>query len=224
MAMTSPDQSKKDWIVDDSAWSHKAFMSDRDADLFEAILLRKAASQGTLHVLEWGSGRSTSYFSKLLEEKGKPFIWNSLEYDREYFSDQLEPMFASSSQSFQKYKEDGRIVFASPNLRFDVFDYGKLSPFLHDHVEDRLVPMDDYVAFPGSLGHQFDVVLVDGRKRRLCTLEAKALLKPGGVVLVHDAYRPYYHCAFEGYEAQQFIGDILWIGCNSEADLASVLA
>ncbi len=221
--MTSSDQSKKDWIVDDSQWSHKAFMSDKDADLFESILLRKASGESTLRVLEWGSGRSTAYFSKLLKQKEKQFVWNSLEYDRQYFSDHLEPLFASGFQVFEKYEEDGRIVFVSPNLRFDVFDYGKLSPFLHDHAEDRQVSMDDYVAFPMSLGYQFDVVLVDGRKRRRCTLEAKALLKPGGVVIVHDAYRPYYHCAFETFPSQQFIGDILWVGSNDETDFSELL-
>lgn len=204
-------------VLDDSQWSHKAWMSVTDADLFEQILLRKAATATKLDVLEWGSGRSTHYYSGLLQREGVDFFWNSLEYDREYFSSSLEATFAAS-QTFQKYQEGSRIVFASPHIRFDVFDYGKLSPFLDDHAEDRLVPMDDYVAFPATLGHKFDVVLVDGRKRRRCTLAAKDLLTPGGVVVVHDAYRPYYHCAFEEYPFQKFIGDILWIGSNTEMD------
>lgn len=221
--MTSPDQPHKDWILDDSQWSHKAFMSNRDADLFEAILLRKASSSDVLHVLEWGSGRSTVYFSEMLLGQGKQFFWNSLEYDRAYFLNSLEPVFADNAQ-FKKTEEDGRVVFASSNVRIDVFNYGKLSPFLHTHAEDRLVPMDDYVTFPAGLGRKFDVVLVDGRKRRLCTLEAKPLLCPGGVVIVHDAYRPYYHCAFETYVSQRFIGDILWIGSNDETDFSDLLS
>lgn len=219
--MTSSHLPEKDWIVDDSQWSHKAFMSDRDADIFETILLRKPPASGVLNVLEWGSGRSTVYLTSMLLEQGKPFFWNSLEYDREYFLTSLEPVFAESAQ-FSKSEEDGRIIFASQNVRIDVFDYGKLSPFLHNHAEDRRVPMDDYIALPARLG-RFDVVLVDGRKRRRCTLEAKELLKPGGVVVVHDAYRPYYHCAFDTYTAQQFVGDILWIGSNEKTDFSDLL-
>lgn len=220
--MTSSNLPDKDWVLDDSQWSHKAYMSDKDADLFEAILLRKMPASGLLNVLEWGSGRSTVYFSNLLMERGKQFFWNSLEYDREYFLGSLEPVLAESAQ-FSKSEEDGRIVFASQNIRIDVFDYGKLSPFLREQAKDRLVSMDDYIGLPARLGNKFDVVLVDGRKRRLCTLEAKELLKPGGVVIVHDAYRPYYHCAFETYTSQQFIGDILWIGSNDETDFVDLL-
>ncbi|UYN88672.1 MAG: hypothetical protein KIT08_06100 [Anaerolineales bacterium] len=220
--MTSSDLPDKDWIVDDSQWSHKAFMSDRDADLFETILLRKAPASGVLNVLEWGSGRSTVYLTNMLLKEVKQFFWNSLEYDREYFLSSLEPVFAESAQ-FSKSEEDGRIIFASQNVRIDVFDYGKLSPFLREHADDRQVPMDDYIGLPARLGGRFDVVLVDGRKRRRCTLEAKELLKPGGVVVVHDAYRPYYHCAFETYTAQQFIGDILWIGSKEKTDFSDLL-
>ena len=53
--------------------------------------------------------------------------------------------------------------------------------------------MADYVARPGQLGMEFDFVLVDGRARIHCLVEGWKLLRPGGVILIHDAQRPEYH-------------------------------
>lgn len=47
---------------------------------------------------------------------------------------------------------------------------------------------------------KYDVIFVDGRNRRKCLIKAKELLKEGGVVLLHDADREYYHSGFEGYQ------------------------
>jgi hypothetical protein len=78
--------------------------------------------------------------------------------------------------------------------------------------EDRHVDMDEYVNFPGQQNRRYDIILVDGRKRRRCLLEAAKLLKNDGVVLLHDAWRPYYNCAFDHFQSGRRIGDILWIG------------
>ena len=57
-------------MLDDSNWSHKAWMSIPDADLFEQILLRKAAEgRGQLRVLEWGAGKSTRWYQRRYERK-----------------------------------------------------------------------------------------------------------------------------------------------------------
>ena len=53
--------------------------------------------------------------------------------------------------------------------------------------------MADYVAHPRSLGlGPYDFVLVDGRARVFCIEEGYRLLRPGGVVVVHDGQRPEY--------------------------------
>ncbi len=53
-----------------------------------------------------------------------------------------------------------------------------------------------------DMNRKYDVIFVDGRNRRKCLIKAKQLLKPGGVVLLHDADREYYHPGFEGYHGK----------------------
>ncbi|EDM76887.1 hypothetical protein PPSIR1_24714 [Plesiocystis pacifica SIR-1] len=66
--------------------------------------------------------------------------------------------------------------------------------------------MADYVALPRTLDeHSFDFVLVDGRARSFCIREGFALLRPGGVVLLHDAQRPEYHEALRAVGRPVFL-------------------
>lgn len=215
----------RDWELDDHDWSDKAWMSVTDADLFEGLLLRKAREGGPLEILEWGSGKSTFHYAGVLAETGVPFRWLSLEYDRAYFRNDIEPRLDELPDARAHYVHDaeagalrlGAEPLESQRVEFVVFDKGRLRPMLRAGKADRTVDMDAYVDLPGRQGRRFDVVLVDGRKRRRCLLQASGLLADGGVALLHDAWRPYYHCAFDAYAAQRRIGDILWIGTQAEA-------
>ena len=44
----------------------------------------------------------------------------------------------------------------------------------------------NYINFPSTLNKKYDVILVDGRARPNCAYKALSLLKPNGVVAVHD--------------------------------------
>ncbi|MCH9687913.1 MAG: hypothetical protein K0V04_41165 [Deltaproteobacteria bacterium] len=55
--------------------------------------------------------------------------------------------------------------------------------------------MRHYVEAPRKAGVVFDVALVDGRARVLCLREAMALVRPGGMVMLHDAQREEYQAA-----------------------------
>jgi hypothetical protein len=57
--------------------------------------------------------------------------------------------------------------------------------------------MASYVAFPRSMGIQFDFVLVDGRARRFCLEAGYQLLGPGGLLVLHDAQRTEYRDVIE---------------------------
>ena len=59
--------------------------------------------------------------------------------------------------------------------------------------------MNDYVNYPSKLGKKYDLILVDGRKRLRCLIQAKTLLNPRGIVILHDAHRKYYQSAFKEY-------------------------
>ncbi len=50
----------------------------------------------------------------------------------------------------------------------------------------------------------FDLILVDGRARPACIQEALPYLKPGGLLILDNAERPYYTAAFKHIFAEQF--------------------
>ncbi len=136
-------------------------------------------------VLEWGSGGSTVYYTKFLREKGVSYTWTSVEYNKRW------------------YERVSDLVKSDPNTKLVLFDVG------NDVLRQRDLPMDEYVNYPATLGKKYDVIFVDGRKRRRCVLEAARLLNPRGVVLLHDARRTFYHCAFAAYPDSRIL---LWSG------------
>lgn len=217
-------------VLDDSAWSHKAWMSVTDADLVETVLLRQAEhARETLNVLEWGSGKSTIYFTTLLRERGIPFNWVTLEYDRTYFEATFLEHLQTLDQVRIEYLDETtrKTVLergAKPQVEAIVFNKGKLLPFDPEHAQDRLVNMDDYVGFPATLQRKFDFILVDGRHRRRCLLQAAALLKPDGVAILHDAYRKHYHCALDAFQSYRAIGDILLIAAQNETTFDDLIS
>ncbi len=224
--MDKPIIEERDWVLDDHDWSHKAWMSKLDADIFEELLIKISGKEKRIKILEWGSGKSTSYYTNFLSDNDIQFEWDSLEYDREYFLSDLskninenihtESIFLSKTNHLSIPKQESN----DPNnlLRFFIFNYGRLFPMLKNNFQDREVNMDDYVNLPTKLKKKYDLILVDGRKRRRCVLQSKDLLSKNGIVFLHDAWRPYYHCAFEEFKSSSFVGDISWIGSNCEED------
>lgn len=216
-----------DWELDAAGWSGKAFMSEVDVALIEQVLRRKA-QKGPVRVLEWGSGSGTVHFAQVLEDSRCDWSWLSIEHDREFAHARLEPVFRQMPGALlvdarDALSEPGGLVLQPGQLRVVTFAAGPLKPFLARGQADRAVPLDDYVALPGRIGCQFDVVLVDGRKRRRCLLEAAQLLAPGGVALLHDAWRPYYRCAFGAYPHHRRFGDILWAGAHDGPALEALV-
>ncbi|MGP9022853.1 carbohydrate binding domain-containing protein [Streptomyces sp. BR1] len=209
-------------------------MSVADGELIRTVLLKAAAlgNGGPLRVLEWGSGRSTLAFPQLLADAGVPCRWTSLEHHRGYFDGELLPQLAARPGASVRYVDDGTATVNEPGTdggRIDVvcWNRGPLHPqFGPSHHADRVADLDDYVAYPAQVSSgpgEYDVVLVDGRKRRRCLLTARGLLGDRTVVLLHDAGRRYYHCALETYPAGRFIGDDLWIGAMDEDVLSELL-
>lgn len=209
--------------------STKAWMSVRDADLVEAILLAAASRAGRrLHVLEWGSGASTLAFTSFLANAGVDHLWLTLEYDREFFQQFLAPAISADPNATALFSEElagmsSADLMSGSGIRAAVFDAGRLQPFLAEHRSDRDADLDDYVELPRRLGAQWDVVIVDGRKRRRCLIEGTTLTTPNGIVLLHDAQRSWYRCAFDEYISKRRIGDELWIGAMRPTSFADVV-
>ncbi|POX42668.1 hypothetical protein C3486_03595 [Streptomyces sp. Ru73] len=199
-----------------------------------------------LRVLEWGSGRSTLAFPQLLADAGVPCHWTSLEHHRGHLDTELPPLLAARPGVSVRYMDgepatghdeaagtDGvPYTPGTDGVRIDVvcWDRGPLHPhFGVSHYADRAADLDDYVAYPMTAAGAaeapgpYDVILINGRKRRRCLLTALRLLGERTAVLLHDAGRPYYHCALEAYPAGRFLGDALWIG-GKDQDLLTDLA
>ena len=209
--------------------SHKAWMSVRDADLLERLLVLQAARLGGLmRVLEWGAGRSSLWFSDVLRRHRVRCHWLSIEHHREFFLEDVAPELAKRPDAGHVLAEDlgdpSALAFeGGPGLCAIVFDAGELRPFERGTEHDRIANLDDYVALPGQTGLRFDLVVVDGRKRRRCLLEASRLLTPAGLVVLHDAWRRHYQCAFSAYRFGQRIGDELWVGAQHAPGLDALL-
>lgn len=141
-----------------------------------------------INVLEWGSGGSTHHFTSFLKEKNINYNWISLEYNKLWF-DKVK----------DKVKDDD-------NISIYLFDVG------NNNLKQRYINMDDYVNFPLSLNKKFDLIIVDGRKRRRCVIEAKKMITDQGVVFLHDAQRKYYRCVFKEFNDSTLLGPSLWRG------------
>lgn len=59
----------------------------------------------------------------------------------------------------------------------------------------QLVPRPYYTICDAYPDNSFDLVLIDGRDRSKCLLQAKRLVKPGGVIMLDNAERSWYQRA-----------------------------
>ena len=171
----------------------KPWMKEGEIKSLEKILLNLGKKLSTLRILEWGSGGSTVHFTDFLKNRGIAYEWLSLEYNKDW------------------YGEIRKLKSGDPRAKIVLFDVGNAE------LKQRHANMDDYVSYPAKLGEKYDFILVDGRKRRRCLLEAQKLLLPGGVVVLHDAERKYYHCAFSRFPYSRFLRTSLWVGKNEPA-------
>lgn len=131
-------------------------------------------------LLEWGAGGSTAEFSRLAGQV------HTIEHDREWAA-RAEQNLPAGAKNVAI-----RCVRANePEPAPDDWDW---------RMRAEQVPevMADYVAAPGQMGLEPDVVFVDGRARRFCIREGFRLLRPGGLLILHDAQRTYYHDALPG--------------------------
>jgi hypothetical protein len=209
-----------------------AWMSVRDGELIRAVLLNAAADPRPelLNVLEWGAGKSTLSYTAVLSAACVRFRWLALEYDREFCEASIAPELLNRPGTALRYVEDNRVLSGAPGAgepTTEVVCWNRqaLRPFLgDDHVTDRAADLDSYVDYPRSLNTAFNVIIVDGRKRRRCLLTALDLITQHGVVVLHDAFRTYYHPAMDAYPVSRFIGDELWIGARHDGALQAALA
>jgi len=162
----------------------KPWMSKRDIKSIKHLILE--TEKDYLSILEWGVGGSTKYFTKFMSKHNINYDWLSLEYNKNWYN-KIKAL---------NIRNVSIVLFSVSNNK----------------IKQRHTNMDDYVNYPLTLNKTFDLILVDGRKRRRCLINASKLLNNNGIVLLHDANRKYYHCAFGNFHECTFISPLLWIG------------
>ena len=142
-------------------------------------------------VVEWGSGGSTLAFPRR-----SPSIerWLSVEHN------------AAWHERVRGKVDDARVVL---ELRLptepepEMFDEGG-STVRPEYVawaqrcEDEPAILRDYVSCVREHFDELDLAFVDGRARVHCIAAGFALLREGGMLVVHDAQRDIYRAALEG--------------------------
>jgi hypothetical protein len=185
--------------------------SPRDISIFKDALL---ASQGhKLQVFEWGSGRSTIYYSKFLKSVGRDFEWHAMDNSPKWCERGQEKITRA-------HLSDQVHVYCS---EFPAF--WQLPGYTHNDIvlphpwstSDNVL---EYVDFPKRLGVQFDVIIVDGRFRRRCLLVAREVLASNGVVILHDAQRAHYHSSLSSYPHVRFLETGFLPGSTQKSTLA----
>ena len=132
-------------------------------------------------MLEWGSGGSTLYFSSFVEK------YYSIEHDKDWYE--------KVSEQIKEYPFNDIVYkYIQPN---------KENP---DGRQSEYDMFKDYIDAVDNFNTKFDVVLIDGRARRLCAKKVIPHLKPDSVVFIHDyVLRTPYHVAEDYYELVDYI-------------------
>jgi hypothetical protein len=210
--------------------SPKAWMTVRDADLYEGLLriLARRRSGVPIRVVEWGIGRSTLWYPGVLEALKVPYFWLALDHDWSFFESEIRGhLIGRPYTMIVRGDEVSSIRHAltsqARGLCVVVYEAGELWPSVEGRERDREADLDEYVNLAGRLGRTYDLAVIDGRKRRRCLLEAARLLSVDGYAILHDAWRRHYQCAWNAFRSGRRFGDEWWIGSPTETDFTDVL-
>ncbi len=167
-----------------------------DKKIFKSVFQQYAGKR--VSIFEWGSGRSTIYYSRYLASIGADYEWHAIDNSEEW-------------------QEKVALLINRFGLNDSVHLYFSEFPAFWELPEwswkEKIPPKDictpkviEYVDYPRRLAGPkgFDIIIVDGRFRRRCLLTAPEVLAPGGMVLLHDAQSLHYQNSLEKYKLGRF--------------------
>jgi hypothetical protein len=130
-------------------------------------------------MMEWGSGGSTVEFSKQVKK------YYSVEHNYEWYNEVKQAIPPNVT------------LFYKPSTEL---------PTNYSQAEYR--HYSEYLDVVYQIGDKFDVVLIDGRARRLCALKVVPYLNPDAIVIIHDwCLRECYHCVLDYYDLVDKVDD-----------------
>ena len=158
----------------------KPWMSDIEIDL----VMKYLSSEKTM--LEWGSGGSTNTFSKYVKK------YYSIEHDNSW------------AKKIQNTLNDNVTFFHIPQSS----GYSSNIPLRNIH-SNLVTSYLNYIKQIHNIGEKyFDIILIDGRCRKWCAIEALKYIDKNSIVFIHDFYTPgreYYQDVFEYYDVVESI-------------------
>jgi len=160
-------------------------------------ILKESSKKNKINILEWGGGGSTIYYARYLKALDASFEWHSIENSAEWAGKVVRRL--------ERYKLRDmahiHLFEFTPFWQKPGWDWSDPRPEefgLREEAERR------YIIFPETLGLKFDVIIIDGRFRRRCLIEAQKFLAPSGCVILHDAQKTHYHSPLNSYKYGKF--------------------
>lgn len=182
-------------------------MTGKEVNIVKYILSQLKNKEIT--VFEWGMGSSTIYFTNYLRSIGKNFRWFAIDNNREWFDKISDKVKNYNLQGINLYLREFVVFWEKTGGNFCIRGKNEL----------------DYINFPKTLPDKFDVLLIDGRFRRLCLEVAKEVVMDDGIIILHDAHRPHYQRGLSEFPCQTIISgsdfapfqklhNEMWLGSN----------
>ena len=171
-------------------------MADEQAWLnFEALDFLKKNLVSSHNVFEYGGGGSTLFFLNRVS-----FV-ATVENDQQWFQLLSDKIKNLTNVRWQGFFQEGELVIGD-----DTRQPANPQSYMSNTKGQENLSYEKYaktiLLFPENY---FDVVLVDGRARPSCLAESISRLKQGGLLVVDNMERTYYHTAFNQHFAHQFV-------------------
>jgi predicted O-methyltransferase YrrM len=160
----------------------------------QSQLLAVVVALAPRRVLEWGSGQSTQF---MLDRAPTLERLVTIEHDREAYE--------KSANSFTDPRVSIHHVAPDQGPPAGKRTDAKVIAW-NQKAEFDASLLKSYAEKPSALSEgPFDLVMVDGRARRFCIPLGYSLLRPGGVLVVHDAQRVEYREVLRGLGHATFL-------------------
>ena len=133
-------------------------------------------------MLEWGSGGSTIEFSPNLKK------YYSIEHNKEWYDNVSKELKLNNIN----------------NVHYKFIEQNE--PRNPDGRQSEYIQFKDYIDIVDTFNTKFDIVLIDGRARRLCAKKIIPYLNKDAVIIIHDwVLRNVYHCVTDYYDVLEYI-------------------
>lgn len=151
---------------------------------FAAIRFLRSEIKNTSCVFEWGMGGSTKFFL----ERARTVV--SVEHDQLWFENVTKELISVYGDKWTAY-------FSPPVRSCDIKKSDPADPhsYCSNDAEFQGFSFERYCTLVDQVKETFDFVVVDGRARPSCIMHGVSKVRPGGILILDNAEREYYHLA-----------------------------